>query len=189
MMVVPEGVVISAMWFIYNGPMQRGFSMIEAAIVILIGGIVMAGFLQVLSANTQVRMTQINYQASEAMTTAAIMESIKGRAVTSTCVAGTCSAIFTLLGTCLAATPCPTYTSSYPVPAAASVVAQKDFWGNAMTYTPNAAVPSVSSSTPPATTVFTLRSIGPDTVSGNTDDITYVVTAAEFIARVSRTGL
>ena len=168
---------------------NRGFTMIELAVVILIGGIVLGGLLNILQTSIQTRTNQINYEASEVMKTSAVMESIKGRAITSTCVAGTCSAVFTLLGTCLAATPCPTYTSSYPVPAAASVVAQRDFWGNLMTYTPNAAVPSVSSSTPPATTVFTLRSNGPDTVVGGSDDISYVVTAAEFIARVSRTGL
>lgn len=162
--------------------------MIEMALVILISGIILSGFLQILNANIQTRMNQLNLEASETMKTSAVVLAIKGRTISSQCVAGTCSVVFTLLGTCVAAAPCPSYTASYPVPAAAAIAVQNDAWGAAMTYTAGAHA-SVSSATPGTDTVFTIASKGPDTAAGTTDDITYTVTVNEFIARISRSGL
>jgi len=170
-------------WVEYSRP--NGFTMIEMALVILVGSIVMSGLLQILSTSTQTRMNQINTESAETMKTAVVIDAIKNRSVSSSCVAGSCNVVFTILGVCVAATPCPSYSASYPLPAA--VTASKDFWGNNMTYT--RLVTPVSSSTPATTVVFSVKSKGPDATDSTSDDITYSVTAAEFIARVSRTGL
>lgn len=167
--------------------MNKGFSLVEMALVLLVGTIVLSGLMPLLQTMMTTRQNQIQTEAVESAKTTAILSAINAKTVATQCVPGTCSGLVTTVDCALtiATAPCSVVVYTYPIPA--TITAAKDFWGNDMTYTRN--TNTVTYTTPPATTVFTLVSKGSDTIAGNSDDLTYAVTAAEFFSRVSRMGL
>lgn len=166
--------------------MSKGFTLIEAAIVLLVAGIVLTGFMGILQSMMTTRQNQIQNEAVETVKTTVTLDAVKNKSVSTGCVSGSCNVVFGVLMGCGVLTePCPVYINSYPIPA--TITSVPDFWGNSFTYVRNAT--SVSSTTAATTPVYTLLSKGPDATAGTTDDISYTVTAAEFIARVSRMGL
>jgi prepilin-type N-terminal cleavage/methylation domain-containing protein len=165
---------------------QRGFTLIEAALVILIGGIILSGVLGVLQASITTRMNSILSESVELTKTSIVLSAVNSKTTATACVAGSCSGLISTLecATTIATAPCRIYVSTYPIPATIST--QNDAWGNPLIYT--RVLPTVSNTTTPTDTVFKVVSKGSDATQGTEDDVTYTVTASEFLSRVSRTG-
>lgn len=161
---------------------NRGFTLIELALVLFVGGLVMSGLLNLLQTAIANRQTQIQEEAVETVKATAILTSINNRTVTGVCAGSGCGLIHALecplpLGSCRVT------QVTYAVPAAVAVT--KDYWGNNLVYARVTA--SVTYTTPPATVIFTVTSRGADAVTSADDQVTSV-NAGEFMARVSRMG-
>jgi prepilin-type N-terminal cleavage/methylation domain-containing protein len=165
--------------------MRNGFTLIELALVLLVGTIVLSGLMNLLQVHTANRLTQIQNEAVDTASTTVALSALKSKTTATTCVAGSCSWIIGIVGCINVMTPCPVYVFTYPIPA--TIAVPTDYWGNPFTYTRNAT--SVSTNSVATASVFTLVSRGPDATAGTSDDLTYAVTTAEFLGRISRMGL
>lgn len=166
---------------------MKGFSLLEMAIALLVGSLVMSGLLTLVQTMTTSRQNQIQQEATETTKTTIALSAISNKTIATGCVPGTCSGLITVTDCALTlvTAPCSVYIYTYPVPA--TITTEKDFWGNQMTYT--RVTTSVTSATPANTTIYTLKSKGPDATDGTTDDITYTVLTPEFLMRISKLGL
>lgn len=156
----------------------KGFSLIEIAIVLFIMGIMMSGFLSLLNTSAQNRATADLNNAMESVKSTAILTALNDRTYSTTCVSGL-SCFPT--AACGWSSNCPMAVSTYNVPA--SIATPTDPWGRQLVYARQTA--TVTSDTPPITSIFTVKSFGPDGVG----DITHTVTAAEFVTRLTKIGM
>jgi prepilin-type N-terminal cleavage/methylation domain-containing protein len=161
----------------------RGFTLIELAIVILIGGLIMSGLLNLLNTGIANKQTSIQQEAFDTIKTNAILQAINSKTVTSVCAGSGCTGLLNTLDCTIPLGSCRMLVSTYTVPATVDDV--KDFWGNTIVYA--RVTNTITSTTPPATIMFTITSRGADTIP-SADDTTYSVNAGEFMARVSRMG-
>lgn len=162
---------------------NRGFTLIEISIVLLIIGIVMSGFLMIATASIANRHTADLNTALEAAKVTAVLTAINNKEVARICVSGPLGCDDTGC-TASPSSPCATYSSLYNVPS--TIPAANDPWGRPLSYTRQQ--PTVTSSLSPTAPVFTVTSFGADGLIGS-DDISRTVTASEFISIVTKMGL
>jgi prepilin-type N-terminal cleavage/methylation domain-containing protein len=162
---------------------NKGFTLIEVALVLLVGGIVMSGFLNLLTTATANRQTAVQREAVDTVKANAILQAVNAKTTTSVCGGSGCTGLLNTLDCPLPLGSCRMLVSTYAVPATTTAV--NDFWGNPLVYTRVTA--SVTSTTPPATVVFTVTSRGSDAIVSADDQVTSV-NAGEFMARISRMG-
>lgn len=162
---------------------NRGFTLIEIALVLLVGGIVLSGLLSLLSTATANRQTQIQQEAMDSVKTDAILQAVNGKTTTGVCGGSGCTGLLNSIDCPSPIGSCRMLVSTYPVPT--TVTAVNDYWGNPLVYTRVTA--TVTYITPPTTVIFTVTSRGADTIA-SADDTVSTVNAGEFIARVSRMG-
>lgn len=157
--------------------------MIEVALVLLVGGLVLSGFLNLLATTTANRQTAVQRESVDAMKANVILQAVNAKTTTSVCGGSGCTGLLNTLDCPIPVGSCRMLVSTYAVPATTTTVS--DFWGNALVYTRVTA--SVTSTTPPTTVVFTVTSRGSDAVASADDQVTSV-DAGEFMARISRMG-
>lgn len=164
---------------------QSGFSLIELSIVLLIVGMLMSGFLSLSSSAIQGRQNAAQREIIDGVKTDAILQAINSKSAETICIPGSCSGV--LASDCIGDPrgPCRDFSYTYAIPN--TVAGANDAWGNPVTYTRTE--PAVTSTTPPSTLVFSIRSNGPDATNNTADDLVYVVTASELLARIARMGL
>lgn len=162
---------------------SSGFSLIELAIVILVGGLIMSGLLNLLNVAIANKQTAVQLEAFDTVKTNVVLQAVNNKTVIGVCGGSGCTGILSTLECPSPPGSCRITQSTYTLPATTAVV--NDYWGNAIDYTRNTV--TITSTTPPATVMFTITSRGSDTVP-SADDIIQTVTAGEFMARVSRMG-
>lgn len=159
-----------------------GFTLIELSMVLVIIGLVMGGFLNLITISMANRQTADLNAAVESAKISAVLLAINNKEVTLVCVAGPPGCIAT---GCAGSTPCASFSNKYNIPS--EVAVSNDPWGNPLIYSQQQ--PSVMASTAPDAEIFTVVSSGPDGVANTGDDFTRIVNANQFLALIAKTGL